>query len=95
MEHLDATDPHDAEPAAPADLSGLSELEMQTLACRTELATLFRGIQGVAGLAACNLETGGSVQDLCGLFSALGQLDAKATDLAGRYGVLISTAGSA
>ncbi|KAA0121390.1 hypothetical protein CIW48_23575 [Methylobacterium sp. P1-11] len=92
MEHLDATE---AAQDAPADLSALSEHEMQTLACRTELATLFRGIQGIAGLAACNLETGGSVQDLCGLFSALGQLDAKATDLAGRYGVLISTQGVA
>ncbi|MCJ2093951.1 MULTISPECIES: hypothetical protein [unclassified Methylobacterium] len=88
-----------ARPAIPhdttADLSGLTDLEMRTLACRTELATLFRAIQGIAGLAASNLENGGPIPDLCGLFSALGQLDRQASNEAERYGALLSSAGSA
>ncbi|SFM62586.1 hypothetical protein [Methylobacterium pseudosasicola] len=92
MDHLDVAEPPQN---APADLSGLSDLEMRTLACRTELATLFRAIQGVAGLAATNLEAGGSVQELVALFSTLGQLDRQASDDAERYGALLSSAGSA
>ena len=78
-----------------AGLAGLSDLEMRTLACRTELATLFRAIAGVAGLTATNLEVGGSAQELAALFSTLGQLERQASDDAERLGALLSSAGSA
>jgi hypothetical protein len=79
----------------PADLSGLTDLERRTLTCRAELATLFRGVQGVAALAACNVEAGGSMVDFGSLLNALGQLNQRLGDETERYGALLSSAGSA
>ncbi|MGU3407692.1 hypothetical protein [Methylobacterium brachiatum] len=93
MEHLDMS--AEAAPDPAVGLAGLTDLEMRTLACRTELATLFRAIQGVAGLTATNLETGGSLQELTAFFVTLGQLDQRASDEAGRFGALLSSVGSA
>ena len=92
MDHLDVAEPPQG---APADLSSLTDLERRTLACRSEVATLFRAVQGIAGLAAANLETGGAIQDLCGLYSALDQLGRELGDQTERYGALLSSAGSA
>lgn len=92
---MDRLDVSEAPQTPSADLSNLSDLARRTLACRAEVATLFRAVQGIAGLAATNLETGGAIQDLCGLYSALDQLGRELGDQTERYGALLSSAGSA
>lgn len=90
------SEPHapTASQTAPADLSGLTDLERRTLACRAELATLFRALQGVSSLAASNVETAGSVEDFGGLLNVIGQLNQRLGDETERYGALLSSAGS-
>jgi hypothetical protein len=80
---------------AAAALAHLTPLERQLLACRSELATTLRAIQGVAGLMANNVETGGSVMDLGALYTSLGLLGRQADGQAERFAALVSSEGSA